>query len=67
MNVDVIRMGTIVAFTHSDGTVEYRDRMTMNVTWNSVNLERIHSVHEAGFAQGGEPSCESRVPPSGRR
>lgn len=66
MSVDVIRMGTIVAFTHSDGTMEYRDRMTMNVTWNSVNLDRIQSIHEAGFTQGGEPSCESRVLPSGR-
>lgn len=55
--IDMIRMDTIVAFTYHDGTTEYRDRATLAETWNSFNLDRISSVHDAGFTQGGESSC----------
>ncbi|KAK8089694.1 mediator of RNA polymerase II transcription subunit 16 [Apiospora hydei] len=56
--IHMIRMGTIIAFTYHDGTTEYRDRGTLAETWNSHNnLDRISSVHEAGFTQGGEPTC----------
>lgn len=55
---NIIRLGTVIAFTYSDGSVEYRDRITMNEVWNMVNLNRISSVIEAGFTQPGEPSCK---------
>ncbi|KAK8872909.1 RNA polymerase II mediator complex subunit Sin4 [Apiospora arundinis] len=55
--IHMIRMGTVIAFTYHDGTTEYRDRGTLAETWNSFNLDRIGSVHEAGFTQGGEPTC----------
>jgi mediator of RNA polymerase II transcription subunit 16 len=56
--VNSVRMGTAICFSFSDGTVEYRDRATMNELWTEINLDRINSIHEAGFAQGGEPSCK---------
>lgn len=62
--VSSVRMGTAICFSFSDGTVEYRDRANMNEMWTEVNLDRINSIHEAGFTQGGESSCKKR--PSGR-
>ncbi|KAH8201562.1 hypothetical protein TruAng_004254 [Truncatella angustata] len=41
----------------SDGTVEYRDRTTFSLTWTEANLNRINSIHEAGFTHSGEQSC----------
>ncbi|ORY62102.1 RNA polymerase II mediator complex subunit Sin4 [Pseudomassariella vexata] len=58
IGIEVVRMGTVVAFMFSDGAVEYRDRVTMNEVWNAVNLDRINSIYEAGFVQsGGETPC----------
>lgn len=57
IGISSVRMGTALCFAYSDGTVEYRDRTTMNEMWTTVNLDRINSIHEAGFTQGGEPSC----------
>ncbi|KAI0126017.1 RNA polymerase II mediator complex subunit Sin4 [Xylariales sp. AK1849] len=57
IGISVIRMGTVVCFSYSDGTVEYRDRSTMKEMWTEVNLNRVNSIHEVGFTQSGEPSC----------
>ncbi|KAI1859795.1 hypothetical protein JX265_010244 [Neoarthrinium moseri] len=57
IGITVVRMGTVVCFSYSDGTVEYRDRITMNEVWTAPKLDRINSVHEAGFTHSGEPSC----------
>ena len=58
IGVSVVRLGTVLCLTYSDGSVEYRDRITMNEIWNMVNLDRISSILEAGFTQDTEPSCE---------
>ncbi|KAI1504605.1 RNA polymerase II mediator complex subunit Sin4 [Biscogniauxia marginata] len=57
MGVNVLSFGKIVCFNYNDGSVEYRDRFTMNELYREVNLDRIHSILEAGFSQAGEPSC----------
>ncbi|KAI5926303.1 RNA polymerase II mediator complex subunit Sin4 [Camillea tinctor] len=57
MGVNVFSFGKVVCFTYNDGTVEYRDRFTMNELYREPNLERIHSILEAGFTQEGEPLC----------
>ncbi|KAK7969623.1 mediator of RNA polymerase II transcription subunit 16 [Apiospora saccharicola] len=59
--IHMVRMGTIITFTYQDGSTEYRDRGTLAETWNSFNLDRITSVHEAGFTQSGEPTCLQTV------
>ncbi|KAI1485217.1 RNA polymerase II mediator complex subunit Sin4 [Biscogniauxia mediterranea] len=57
MGVNVLSFGKVVCFTYNDGTVEYRDRFTMNELYREPNLDRIHSILEAGFSQEGEPFC----------
>ena len=41
--------GTVVCFTYSDGSVEFRDRFTMAELYTEVNMNRINSILEAGF------------------
>ncbi|KAI1077092.1 RNA polymerase II mediator complex subunit Sin4 [Whalleya microplaca] len=57
MGVNVLYFGKVICFTYNDGSVEYRDRFTMAELYREVNLDRIHSILEAGFTQSGEPSC----------
>ncbi|KAI0196128.1 RNA polymerase II mediator complex subunit Sin4 [Xylaria flabelliformis] len=57
LGVNVISFGKVLSFYYNDGTVEYRDRFTMHELYREPNLDRIHSILEAGFSQSGEPSC----------
>ncbi|RYO79913.1 hypothetical protein DL766_003840 [Monosporascus sp. MC13-8B] len=56
--VSVISHGKVVCFTYSDGSVEHRDRLTMEELYTEVNLDRVSSILEAGFSQRGEPLFE---------
>ncbi|KAH8676246.1 RNA polymerase II mediator complex subunit Sin4 [Xylariales sp. PMI_506] len=60
-SISILRLGTVVCFSFSDGTLEYRDRTTMEELWTEPSLNRINSIHEAGFTQAGEPSCLQTV------
>lgn len=61
--VSVISYGKTICFTYTDGSVEYRDRFTMEELYTDVNLSRINSILEVGFAQRGDHLCKY---PSGR-
>jgi len=58
MGVNVMSFGKVLSFYYNDGTVEYRDRFTMQELYKEANLDRMYSILEAGFSQNGEPSCE---------
>ena len=55
--ISLISHGTVVCFTYSDGSVEYRDRFTMAELYTEANMNRINSILEAGFTLRGELSC----------
>ncbi|KAK9777004.1 putative Mediator of RNA polymerase II transcription subunit 16 [Seiridium cardinale] len=57
IGIGLVRLNTAVCFTYSDGTVEYRERTTLNMLWTDTSLDRINSIHEAGFTHSGESSC----------
>ncbi|KAJ3580284.1 hypothetical protein NPX13_g284 [Xylaria arbuscula] len=57
MGVNVLSFGKILSFYYNDGTVEYRDRFTMQELYREANLDRMYSILEAGFSHSGEPSC----------
>ncbi len=56
--VSVISFGKVVCFTYSDGSVEHRDRFTMEELYSEPNLDRVNSILEAGFTQRGGSPCE---------
>ena len=55
--ISLMSHGTVVCFTYSDGSVEFRDRFTMAELYTEVNMNRINSILEAGFTLRGEISC----------
>lgn len=57
LGVNVLSFGKVLLFYYNDGSVEYRDRFTMQELYREANLDRMHSILEAGFNQSGEPSC----------
>ncbi|RYP28860.1 hypothetical protein DL767_007018 [Monosporascus sp. MG133] len=63
--ISVISHGKVVCFTYSDGSVEHRDRLTMEELYTEVNLDRVSSILEAGFSQRGEPlSLQTALSPT---
>ncbi|KAI1102358.1 RNA polymerase II mediator complex subunit Sin4 [Jackrogersella minutella] len=57
LGVNLVHFGKVLCFSYNDGSVEYRDRFTMAEMYREANLDRINSILDAGFSQGGEPSC----------
>lgn len=57
IGVNLVNFGKVLCFTYHDGSVEYRDRFTMDELYREPNLDRINSVLDAGFSQSGDQSC----------
>ncbi|KAI0128050.1 RNA polymerase II mediator complex subunit Sin4 [Hypoxylon sp. NC0597] len=57
MTVNLVNFGKAICFAYSDGSVEYRDRFTMGELYRETNFDRINSILDIGFSQGGELSC----------
>ncbi|CAJ2513288.1 Uu.00g014070.m01.CDS01 [Anthostomella pinea] len=57
MGISVLSFGKVICLTYNDGSIEYRDRFSMNELYREVNLDQIYSILEAGFTQTGEPGC----------
>ncbi|KAI1337449.1 RNA polymerase II mediator complex subunit Sin4 [Xylariaceae sp. FL0016] len=57
MGVNILSLGKVICFTYHDGTVEYRDRYTMDELYREPKLDQISSIFEAGFTHSGEASC----------
>ncbi|KAH7026556.1 RNA polymerase II mediator complex subunit Sin4 [Microdochium trichocladiopsis] len=57
VGITQVPLGRAICFAYSDGTIEYRDRFTLQPMYNEVNLDRITSMLEVGFTQEGESSC----------
>ena len=50
VGIQTLHYGKVISITFSDGTIEYRDRITMNEVYNEPNTERIMSLHHVGFS-----------------
>ncbi|KAI0160980.1 RNA polymerase II mediator complex subunit Sin4 [Hypoxylon sp. FL1284] len=57
LGVHVVGSGKVICFTYYDGSVEYRDRFTMDELYREPTFDRINSVMDVGFSLTGEPSC----------
>lgn len=58
VGITQVSLGRAICFSYSDGSIEYRDRFTLQPMYNEVNLDRITSLLEVGFSQEGEPGCK---------
>lgn len=56
--VEVVTLGKVVCLTYYDGSVDYRDRLTMAELYTEPNWDRINATVETGFTLSGEPGCK---------
>ncbi|KAK4168613.1 hypothetical protein QBC43DRAFT_103265 [Cladorrhinum sp. PSN259] len=65
MAIHQMQLGKVICFSFSDGTVQYRDRSTMNEMYNEENTDSIMSPHQAGFHfKNGTPCLQVAFSPT---
>jgi mediator of RNA polymerase II transcription subunit 16 len=57
VSVHTAQLGKVVCLAFSDGTVQYRDRLTMDEVYHEPNIERIMTPNQVGFSFGQETPC----------
>jgi mediator of RNA polymerase II transcription subunit 16 len=57
-SIHIMQLGKVICFAFSDGTVQYRDRITMNEIYNEPNLDRIMTLGHVGFQFAEESPCK---------
>jgi mediator of RNA polymerase II transcription subunit 16 len=58
ISVHVLQLGKVVCFGFSDGTVQYRDRYTMNEIYNEPSVDAVSSFLQVGFHWSEEKPCK---------
>ncbi|KAK3330204.1 mediator complex subunit 16-domain-containing protein [Apodospora peruviana] len=61
VSISMLQLGKVICFTFSDGTVQYRDRLTMNEVYNEHNVNSIMSLHQVGFQFTNDTPCLQSV------
>lgn len=57
--LNTIQFGKVICISFSDGTVQYRDRLTMQEIYNEQNLGRIMTLGQANFQFTDPTPCVS--------
>lgn len=58
VSVDVMYLSRIILLAHSDGSVHYRDRGTMEETFNDGNLNEVWHLSQIGFTYPEDEPCK---------
>ncbi|QSZ30359.1 hypothetical protein DSL72_004882 [Monilinia vaccinii-corymbosi] len=63
--MQTIYLGKIICIVYSDSSVDYRDRITMNETFNDGDLDRVYHLSQIGFSYTeDEPCLQATLSPS---
>ncbi|KAK7449381.1 RNA polymerase II Mediator complex subunit Sin4 [Colletotrichum acutatum] len=57
IGLHTIQYGNVVCLAFSDGSVEYRDRYTLQEVYNEMNLDRVMTLGQVGFALQDDSPC----------
>lgn len=49
ININQIQMGRVLFITFTDGSVEYRDRFSMDLVYTEPNYLKLYGLHEMGL------------------
>jgi len=60
ISLHLIQFGKVICIAFSDGTVQYRDRFTMNEIYNEINVSRIMMPNQVGFEFTESSPCKPR-------
>ncbi|KAK0703773.1 RNA polymerase II mediator complex subunit Sin4 [Lasiosphaeria miniovina] len=61
VSIHLMQLGRVICFVFSDGTVQYRDRATMNEIYNEHNIACINSPVQVGFQFTNDTPCLQAV------
>jgi mediator of RNA polymerase II transcription subunit 16 len=61
VNVQVINMDRIVCIAYSDGSFDYRDRITLQELYTIGSLDKIMHVSQIGFSHSGDVPCKFTI------
>ncbi|KAF2770839.1 hypothetical protein EJ03DRAFT_56389 [Teratosphaeria nubilosa] len=64
VSIDLQYLNTLIAITASDGTLEYRDRLTWATIDNSIDTDVASSLAQSGFSHPGAGEHHIQVVPS---
>ncbi|KAG7125023.1 Mediator of RNA polymerase II transcription subunit 16 like protein [Verticillium longisporum] len=65
VGMQTIHFGKAVCIAFSDGSVEYRDRFTMQETYNELSLDRVMTLNQVGFTFAeGSPCLQAAFSPT---
>ena len=59
--IHVIQFGKVISIAFSDGSVEYRERSTMQEVYTEPSLERVMTLHQVGYTYADDAPCESHL------
>ena len=62
VGIQHVQFGKVVGIFFADGSVEYRDRITMEEIYNEENLDRVSNLQQVGFSFANPSPCKSRGP-----
>jgi mediator of RNA polymerase II transcription subunit 16 len=57
--IESINQGKVIFFAFSDGSVEYRDRVSMTEIFNDGDLEKVWHLSQIGFSYTEDDPCMS--------
>ncbi|KAL0936566.1 mediator of rna polymerase ii transcription subunit 16 [Colletotrichum truncatum] len=57
IGVQTLQYGRVICLAFSDGSVEYRDRFTMQEIYNDINLDRVMTLNQVGFTFQDDSPC----------
>ncbi len=55
--LDTMNLGKVLFLAYADGSVEYRDRLTMAETFNDGDLDRVWHLSQIGFSYPEDEPC----------
>ena len=55
--IEAINQGKVIFFAFSDGSVEYRDRVSMAEIFNDGDLEKVWHLSQIGFSYTEDDPC----------
>ena len=63
--LETMNIGKVLFLAYADGSVEYRDRLTMTETFNDGDLDRVWHLSQIGFSYPDDDPCKCSLPIKG--
>ena len=59
IGLHTFQFGKVICIAFSDGSVEYRDRHSMNEVYDEASLDRVMTLNQVGFTLAEDTPCKT--------